>query len=237
MSVPDRLAPPSRTFPLGTDEFGRDILSRLVYGARISLTVGCSAVLIAAAGGTLIGTVAGYASGLTEQVLMRFVDGVLAFPAFMLAIFVVVFVGTQLPDLIVTIGVLYLPRFARVAHGMTLATKRLDYVEAARAVGAPDPRILRRAILPSVAAPTIVQMSLALGDAILLESGLSFLGLGPPPPTPTWGRIIAESARFMERSAYVVIWPSLAIAVTVLAFNLLGDAVRDALDPRLAGEG
>ncbi len=224
---------PSRTYVLGTDEFGRDILSRLAYGARITLLVAIASVILAAVGGTILGTVAAYAGRGLEVVLMRAMDGMLCFPPILLGIFVVTFLGPSLMNLILVIGVLYIPRFTRVVHSSTLAIRELEYVESARALGASAVRIVSRAILPNILAPILVQASLAAGHAILLESGLSFLGLGPPPPTPSWGRMVEQSGRFMQLSVLPLIWPSAAISVTVLAFNLLGDGLRDLLDPRL----
>jgi peptide/nickel transport system permease protein len=225
--------PPSRAYVLGTDEFGRDILSRLAYGARITLIVACASVLLAAAGGTALGTVAAYAGRAVEMVIMRTMDGMLCFPPILLGIFVVAFLGQSLVNLILVIGVLYIPRFTRVVHSSTLAIRELEYVESARALGSSAVRIIGRAILPNILAPIMVQASLAAGHAILLESGLSFLGLGPPPPTPSWGRMVEQSGRFMQLSILPILWPSAVISVTVLAFNLLGDGLRDLLDPRL----
>jgi peptide/nickel transport system permease protein len=164
---------------------------------------------------------------------MRAMDGLLCFPPILLGIFVVTFLGPSLPNLILVIGVLYIPRFTRVVHASTLALRELEYVESARALGATALRIIAFAILPNILAPILVQGSLAAGHAILLESGLSFLGLGPPPPTPSWGRMVEQSGRFMQLSALPLLWPSVAISLTVLAFNLLGDGLRDLLDPRL----
>jgi peptide/nickel transport system permease protein len=228
-----KAAPPSLAHPLGTDEFGRDLWSRLLHGARITLVVGLSSVAVAAALGTLLGSVAAYAGGAAEAAVMRAMDGLLCFPPILLGIFVVTFLGPSLPNLILVIGVLYTPRFARVVHASTLAVRELEYVESARALGASAARVVARAILPNIVAPVLVQASLAAGHAILLESGLSFLGLGPPPPTPSWGRMIEQSGRFMQLSAWPLLWPSAAVSLTVLAFNLLGDGLRDLLDPRL----
>jgi peptide/nickel transport system permease protein len=228
-----KAAPPSLAHPLGTDEFGRDLWSRLLHGARITLLVGLSSVGAAAVAGTLLGSVAAYARGPAETVVMRAMDGLLCFPPILLGIFVVTFLGPSLPNLILVIGVLYTPRFTRVVHASTLAVRELEYVESARALGASAPRVVGRAILPNIVAPVLVQGSLAAGHAILLESGLSFLGLGPPPPTPSWGRMVEQSGRFMQLSAWPLLWPSAAISLTVLAFNLLGDGLRDLLDPRL----
>ena len=225
--------PPGLGHLLGTDEFGRDILSRLLYGARITMIVGLSSVALAAAGGTLLGTVAAYAGRGVEMAIMRTMDGMLCFPPILLGIFVVTFLGQSLVNLILVIGVLYIPRFTRVVHSSALAIRELEYVECARALGASALRIIAVAILPNILAPILVQASLAAGHAILLESGLSFLGLGPPPPTPSWGRMVEQSGRFMQLSPLPLLWPSIAISVTVLAFNLLGDGARDLLDPRL----
>jgi peptide/nickel transport system permease protein len=218
---------------LGTDEFGRDILTRILLGARLTMLVSVGSVVIAALSGTGLGVLAGYFGRWAELVSMRLVDAVVSFPPLLLAIFVINFLGPTLPNLIVTIGVLFMPRYARVAHVVTLASKEREYVEAARTVGAQTWRILLRAILPNIVAPLIVQLSLGVGSAVLTESALSFLGLGPPPPAASWGRSIQQSARFMSLDPYAVIWPSLVISATVLALNIIGDALRDALDPRL----
>lgn len=225
--------PPSLTHVLGTDEFGRDLLSRLLYGARITLLVAFASVILSVIGGTLLGTVAAYAGRRVEMVIMRAMDGMLCFPPILLGIFIVTFLGPSIVNLILVIGVLYIPRFTRVVHSSTLAIRELEYVESARALGASSLRIILRAILPNITAPILVQASLAAGHAILMESGLSFLGLGPPPPTPSWGRMVEQSGRFMQLSVLPLMWPSAAISLTVLAFNLLGDGLRDLMDPRL----
>jgi peptide/nickel transport system permease protein len=228
-----KVQPPSIAHLLGTDEFGRDILSRLAHGGRITLLVAIASVILAAVGGTLLGTVAAYAGRGLEALIMRTMDGMLCFPPILLGIFVVTFLGPSLRNLILVIGVLYIPRFTRVVHSSTLAIRELEYVESAQALGASAVRIVTRAILPNILAPILVQASLAAGHAILLESGLSFLGLGPPPPTPSWGRMVEQSGRYMQLSILPLLWPSAAISMTVLAFNLLGDGLRDLLDPRL----
>jgi peptide/nickel transport system permease protein len=228
-----KAAPPNWGNLLGTDEFGRDLLSRLVHGARITLLVGVSSVILAAVGGTILGTVAAYSGRAVETVIMRAMDGMLCFPPILLGIFVVTFLGQSLINLILVIGILYIPRFTRVVHSSTLAIRELEYVESARALGASSLRIIAWAILPNILAPILVQASLAAGHAILLESGLSFLGLGPPPPTPSWGRMVEQSGRFMQLSVLPLFWPSAAISLTVLSFNLLGDGLRDILDPRV----
>lgn len=233
MSPALRLKPPSLSHLMGTDEFGRDVLSRLISGTRLTLIVSLFSVAIAAVGGTLLGMLAGYKRGPVEMVIMRLIDLILSFPSILLALFVVTFLGPEMRNVIMTIGVLYIPRFARVMHGVTLAAREQEYVEAARSIGASTSRIILRAILPNVLAPLMIQISLAMGDAILLESSLSFLGMGPPPPAIAWGRMISESGPFMKLSPYVLLGPAVVISCTVLAFNLFGDAVRDALDPRL----
>jgi ABC-type dipeptide/oligopeptide/nickel transport system permease subunit len=230
-----RAAGPSRLHLLGTDEFGRDIVSRLAHGARISILVSVVSVAIALSAGTVIGMAAGYLGGVPELILMRFIDGLLSFPPILLALFVITFLGPSLVNVILVIGLLYIPRFARIAHGATLAVRETEYVQAATALGATHGRTLRRAVLPNIAAPLFVQTSLGLGQAILLEAGLSFLGLGAPPPASSWGRMIEQSSRFMSLSPWPMLWPSVVVSTTVLAFNLLGDAMRDALDPRLRG--
>jgi peptide/nickel transport system permease protein len=230
-----RVALPSARHLLGTDEFGRDIVSRLVYGARLSISVSLASVAIALGAGTLVGMAAAYFGGTLELILMRLVDGLLSFPPILLALFVITFLGPSLLNVILVIGLLYIPRFARVAHGATLSIREAEYIQAARAMGATHGRTLRRAILPNIAAPLFVQTSLGLGHAILLESGLSFLGLGAPPPASSWGRMIEQSSRFMGLSPWPVLWPSIVVSATVLALNLLGDVLRDVLDPRLRG--
>lgn len=228
-----RLQGPSSEFPLGTDSFGRDVFSRLVYGARLSLTVSVSSVIIGSVVGTLIGLLAGYFGGMTSMILMRIVDLLLAFPSILSALFIIAFVGTDIWTLIVTIGILFIPEFARIVHGAVLSVRELAYVEAARTVGNTDARILALSILPNILGPIAVQISLALGGAMILESSLSFLGLGPPPPTSSWGRMISDAASFMRLSAYPLLWPAATISMSVLAFNILGDVIRDRLDPRL----
>ncbi len=233
MNPSARLQPPSARYLLGTDEFGRDTLSRLLYGTQISLLVSFSAVALAAAAGTLIGLVAAYYRGWAEIALMRSIQVILSFPPVLLAIVVIAFLGASTRNVILTIAVLYTPLFARIAYGSSLRLREMEFVEAARAVGAGDRRIITRAILPNMLAPLMVQFSLSLGFAILLESGLSFLGMGPPAPAPSWGRMVSSGRHFMEISPSVVVAPSLLILGTVLSFNLLGDGLRDYLDPRL----
>ncbi|MCA1646509.1 MAG: ABC transporter permease [Chloroflexi bacterium] len=218
---------------LGTDEFGRDLLSRMIYGARPTLTVAIGATTIALVLGTLCGMVAGYLRGLLDQLIMRSLDTLLSFPPILLAMMVVGFLGPGVRNLVIVIGVLFVPTFARLAYAETLRIKELEYVSAARALGATSPRMLMQHILPNITAPLIVQFSLAMAAAILLESGLSFLGLGVVPPESSWGLMIAGARNYMAQAPNYVLWPALVIAATILAINTAGDALRDLLDPRL----
>ena len=227
------LKPPSSTYLLGTDEFGRDILSRLMYGTRPSLLVATGATILASLMGTVLGVTAGYAGGWVEQTIMRLTDTVLCFPPILLAMVIVGFLGAGVTKLIIVIGILYAPTFARLAYGLTLQVKGMDYFLAARAIGVGPTRLVLSHVLPNIAAILIVQISLTVAASILLESGLSFLGLGVVPPTPSWGLMIGSARSYMYQSPTYVLWPSLVIAATVLAVNTFGDALRDVLDPRL----
>ncbi len=227
------LAAPSAAHPLGNDEFGRDVLSRLIFGTRISIQVSMVSIALALSLGTLAGLLAGYFGGLVDWIVMRSADVVLSVPPVLLAIGVVAILGPSLPNLILTVAVLYTPRFARVAYSSTRAVRGLDYVLAGLALGAGSAYVLRKAVLPAIVAPLIVQGSLALGAAMLLESGLSFIGLGAQPPTPSWGSMVSSARSIMERVPLLVLWPSIALATAILSFNVLGDGVRDALDPRM----
>jgi peptide/nickel transport system permease protein len=227
------LAPPGGPFPLGTDQFGRDLLSRLLYGARVSLSVSFASVVLALAGGGAAGIASGYYGGRIDGLLMRVMDVIFAFPAVLLAIAIMAVAGTAVWTVIVAIGVVYTPQFARVSRASVLATRGLEYVEAAAALGAGARRILLRHILPNISAPLIIQTSLSLSLAILTESALSFLGLGTQPPTPSWGNMLADSRRFMATAPWTAVFPGVTIAMVVLGFNLLGDGLRDLLDPRL----
>ena len=227
------LAPISAQHFLGTDELGRDTLARVMFGARISLEVGMLAVALSLAFGVAIGLMAGYAGGWVETLLMRTMDGLLAFPALVLALAVTAMLGPNLNNAILAIGITGVPAFARLTRGQVLAVRYLDYVAAARAVGNPDIAIVLRHILPNIMAPLIVQTSIAIPAAILAEAALSFLGLGIQPPTPSWGVMINAAKGYLEQDPILALGPGCAIFVTVLAFNFVGDAVRDALDPRL----
>jgi len=230
---PALLAAPSPAHVLGTDSFGRDTLSRLLFGARTSLLIAALSVVAAAGIGAPLGILSATYRGAVDWVVMRAIDLILAFPPLILAIAAVTFLGTGPVKLAVIIGVLYLPTFARLAYASSLAVVQQDYLDAARALGGSTWRLMRRHVLPNIASPLIVQCSLSLGFVILVESGLSFLGLGVPPPAATWGRMVSESRNYMQRMPLLLIWPSLAIALAIGAFNMLGDGLRDVLDPRL----
>ena len=218
---------------LGTDDLGRDILSRIIYGARVSLTVGLVSVGIAFFLGAFLGAVAGFYKGWLDNVIMRFMDIILAFPHILLAIVIVAYMGPGLTNAMIAIGIIGIPRFARIVRASVLEEYEKDYVMAARAVGAGNSRIIFNAIFPNCLAPIIVQASLGFGAAILDAAGLSFLGLGAQPPTPEWGAMIAMGRGLILRAWWVMTFPGIAIFLGVLGFNLLGDGLRDALDPRL----
>jgi peptide/nickel transport system permease protein len=231
--APDRLQEPNAKYLLGTDEFGRDILSRLMHGATNSLRIALLAVALATLVGTVIGMLSGYAGGWTDNAVMRVMDLFFAFPAILLALSIVAALGPGANNTILAIAIVYTPIFARVARGPVLALKEMEFVSAARCIGSSHARILTRHILPNMVAPIIVQVSLALSWAMLTEAALSFLGLGTQPPQPSWGSMLSESRKMMEIAPWMAISPGLAIMLGVLGFNLLGDGLRDALDPRL----
>jgi peptide/nickel transport system permease protein len=228
----DRMAGPSWALPLGADAFGRDLLARLVYGARLSLEVAFASVLSALLAGTALGLLAGYAGGRVDQVLMRIMDVFFSFPAVLLALGIVAALGPQPTNVILAIAVVYTPIFARVVRGPVLALKEREFVEASRALGAPARRIVGRHILPNLASVVVVQTSIALSWAVLTEASLSFLGLSAQPPTPSWGAMLNEGRQNLELAPHLAVFPGLAIMLAVLGFNLLGDGLRDALDPR-----
>jgi len=227
------LSPPSSTHLLGTDQLGRDTFARVLHAARISLVISGLTALIAFASGTLLGVVSGYRSGLVDALLMRLLDILQAFPPLLLAIAFVAVLGPSLPNLVLTMGILFIPRFARVARASTLSVRERDYIAAAVALGVSSTRTMYRHVLPNIATPLIVEVSLTLTLALLTEASLSFLGLGVQPPDPTWGGMIAESTSVMYLAPWLVLSPGLAIMFVVLALLLIGDGLRDALDPRM----
>ncbi len=233
MDMPSRLQPPSWAHPFGTDDFGRDIYSRIIYGARISLQVGAVAVGLSASVGILLGLLAGYFGGLVDTLIMRVMDVVFAFPAILLAITIMALLGASTVNVMIAIGIVYIPYFARLVRGTTLALREEDYVLAARAAGASPGRILWRHIFPGTLDTIIVQVTLSLAYAILAEAALSFLGLGTQPPEPSWGSMLSFGRDWIREAPWFSFFPGFAIFVTVLSLNLVGDGLRDALDPRL----
>ncbi len=227
-------APPGPGHWLGTDAFGRDILSRLLYGARTALLIGFSASLSGATLGAVVGVISAYFGGTTDLLIQRLADIMISFPIIILAMAIVAVMGTGTFNLIVAIGLSFIPRVELVVRASALGVRRAPYLEAARAVGAGHRRIIFRHMVPNVVAPYLVMLTVMLGQAILLEASLSFLGLGVAEPTPAWGLMLSGAAvEFVQRAPWMAIFPGLAISITVLAFNVLGDALRDALDPKL----
>jgi len=223
---------PSWAHWFGTDEVGRDVLSRVIWGARASLSAGLVSVGIAVGAGVPLGLLAGYAGGWIDAALSRLVDAMLAVPFLILAIALSAFLGPSLTNAMIAIGVTATPVFVRLTRGQTLSAKVEDYVEAARAVGNPHWRIALRHVLPNIVPPLLVQASLAIAGAIIAEAALSFLGLGQQPPAPSWGSMLNTAQRFLAQAPWMAFWPGFAIFFAVLSFNLLGDGLRDALDPR-----
>lgn len=228
-----RLKGPERAHLMGVDELGRDVLSRVLYGARVSLLVGVSSVFLGMVLGTIFGVVAGFKGGNTEYVIMRGVDVLLSFPTLVMGVIVMAVLGSGMVKLILAIGIVMSPRFARVAHGPTLSVREKDFVEAARSVGVTDFNLLRRHILPNIFGEVLVMASLWTATAIRIEANLSFIGLGVPPPTPTWGNMIRDGVSWLTNAPYLSVFPGLAILITVLAFNMVGDGLRDIADPKL----
>lgn len=233
LSAQDRLAPPSATHLFGADQLGRDQLTRIMVGARTVLAVAVGAVGAGAAAGTALGLASGLVGGWADELFMRAMDGLFAFPALLLALVIVAALGPGAFNTALAIGISALPVFARLARAEALKLRHLEFVEAARAAGARDERLLWRHILPNAAGPLIIQFSASLAAAVVAEAGLSYLGLGIQPPEPSWGRMLNEAQTFMGRAPHLALFPGLAIAWTVLGLNLLGDGLRDRLDPRL----
>ena len=235
MQMRFRFQPPSARFPFGTDGYGRDVLARVLHGARLSLWVGLAVALLSGAVGTAIGVVAGQFRRL-DSPLMRCMDALMAFPAIILAIGISAALGPQAASVIVALGVAYVPRTARIVRAAVLVIREAEFIEAARVAGAGPLRIIARHLLPKCLGPLVVQLTFVFAYAILAEATLSFLGIGPPPPTPSWGNIIAEGRDYSVEAWWVMLFPGLAISLAALSMNLLGDGLRDVLDPRLKVE-
>lgn len=229
----DPLAAPSATHPFGTDQYGRDVLTRIIHGAHFSLSIGLISVGIGVTLGGALGLLAGYAGPWTDNIVMRLIDVQLAFPSILLAMGIVSVLGPSLENAMIAVGISSIPSYARVMRGSVLSTKELTFVEAARCVGSRHHQIMIRHILPNVVAPMIVLASLGMASAILTASGLSFIGLGAQAPTPEWGAILNDGRQYFSRAWWITTFPGLAIMIAVLAMNLIGDGLRDALDPRL----
>ena len=226
------LAPPSAGLIFGTDKLGRDLFARIVYGARTTLLVSIPSVTLAVTAGLIFGSAAGYLSGRTDQIIMRVMDIFLAFPALLLALTIVAVLGPSIPNLLITIAVVYMPSMARIVRAPVLAVKEKEYTTAARAIGVGDVGIIGRHILPNIASPIIVDATLSTARAIIIESALSYLGLGAPPPNPSWGEMLSSSRQFMTSAPWSALFPGLAIVYASTAFILLGNGLRDWLDPR-----
>lgn len=231
------LQPPSGDFWLGTDDIGRDVFSRIVYGARVSLEVGLVALTISVCVGTSIGLVSGYYGGWAEEVLMRTMDAVRAFPALVLALSINAVLGPGIGNVMIAIGIVAVPTYARLAHAQSLSIREREYITAARVVGVAPRRLMLRHILPNIGAPIIVQASLGAAFSILAEAGLSFLGLGVQPPQASWGSMLRSGYQYLTVAPWLSLYPGITIFTAVLAFNLLGDGLRQALDPRLKHRG
>ena len=232
MTVTDRLQGPSAAHPMGTDNYGRDVLSRVLHGARLSLEVGLAVMLITVAVGVVFGVLSGYFVRL-DNAIMRVMDAMMAFPAILFAVAIMAALGPKTINVVIALGVVYAPRTVRIVRASVLAIKGLEYVEAVRAQAASHLRIMVRHILPNCLSPLIVQATFNFAYAVLAEASLSFVGAGAPPPTPSWGNILSEGRIYMQTAPWITIFPGVAIALTVLGLNLAGDGLRDVLDPRM----
>jgi peptide/nickel transport system permease protein len=233
LNIPQRFLPPGPGHWFGTDQLGRDVLSRVVYGARVSLMASVSTMLLAALPGVLLGIAAGVSSTRISGVIMRLMDLLMSFPPLLLAVAIAAALGTGTRSIIIALAVVYLPRIVRVTRGIALSVVAQEYIVAARALGSPRWRLILRTVLPNCLSVVVVQLSLYFAEVLLAEAALSFLGLGEPPPTPTWGNVLQDSQKYIRNAPWIAIFPGCAIAVSVLGLNLFGDAVRDAMDPRL----
>ncbi|MGJ3237271.1 MAG: ABC transporter permease [Anaerolineae bacterium] len=227
------LKPPSAEHIFGTDNFGRDVFARVLYGGRLSVQVGLISILISSTIGTLLGIISGYVGSWVDAVIMRLMDVLLAFPGILLALAIVAILGKSLPNVMIAVGISTIPTFTRIVRGSTLSLKQMDYIEAARALGCSHGRIMLRHILPNVITPIIVVATNGIAGAIIAGAALSFLGLGAQAPTPEWGIMLAEGRASLRSAHWVTTFPGVAIMITVLSINLLGDGLRDVLDPRL----
>jgi peptide/nickel transport system permease protein len=234
MDILSRLQPPSRGHPMGTDDLGRDVWSRVAYGARLSLTVGVATAVLSASLGTMISVVAGYYRWL-DEIVMRVMDGLMALPGVLLAIAIMAAIGPRVSNIVLALTLVYLPRCARVARSAVVTVREYTYVEAASAIGAPAHRIMLRHIVPGTLSPVLVQATYVLATAVLLEASLSFLGAGAPPDVPSWGLMLSEGRVLMRNAPWITVFPGIVLALTVLAVNMIGDGLRDALDPRMRG--
>ena len=232
ISLSDKLQPPNPAHPWGTDHFGRDVLSRVMLGGQVSLAVGLIVVAIALAVGLPVGLAAGYLGGRADNALMRLMDAFLTFPPLLLALAIVGSLGPDIKNVMLALGIVNIPTFARIVRGSTLSTREEVYITAARALGVSPPGIVVRHILPNIVAPIVVQMTVTFSAAIISEASLSFLGLGAQPPTPSWGRDLNEGRRYLEDAPWLLGIPTLVIMLAVLSVNFIGDGLRDALDPR-----
>ncbi len=233
MNSKARFAAPNAIFWFGTDNFGRDIFSRIVYGARVSIIVGVVAVSIAAGFGYLFGLIAGFFEGRTETVIMMVMDVIFAFPHILLALFIVAVLGKSIVNTMIAIGIVNIPVFTRTVRASVKTVKSTDYIANARSIGLKKMSILFKHVTPNILAPFTVQATLALSGAILTEASMSFLGLGIQPPDPSWGSMLSDARKFMEQAPWMAIFPAVFIIITILSFNILGDALRDVLDPKL----
>ena len=233
VQVANKLQPPSAEHWFGTDNYGRDIFTRIIYGMELTLRVGFLSVAIGGAVGVVFGIIAGYYGGWIDTVIMRIMDVLLAFPGILLALAIVSVLGGSLRNVIIAVAIYSVPAFARIVRGSTLSVRKLEYIDAVRALGASDTRIIFKHILPNIMSPIIVQATLRIATAILTASGLSFLGLGVQPPTPEWGAMMSDGRNFIVDAPHIILFPGLMVVIVVLAFNIFGDGIRDAMDPKM----
>jgi len=233
LSLSNRIKAPSEAHVFGTDHFGRDILSRVLYGGRASLWVGVMSVLLAAAVGIILGAVGGYFGGRIDDVIVLIMDALISFPSVLLAIGLMAVMGPGVKNIIIALALVFIPTYGRVVRGSVLSIRQKEYIEAARNAGSGDMKIIFLHVLPNTMAPLIVVTTISVANAILIEAALSFLGLGVPPPAPSWGNILSDGRNFISQAPWLTIFPGLAITLCVLGFNTLGDGLRDVLDPKL----